>query len=118
MRENSCKGWRNEYYAGNVYCDWLTILSGLSVYIYAFSLVTSSKSDPATYLTYTKALYDHYMEAVIQGAGLPLVINTPGWVKGIGYEILVEMLRYMSATHVVKLQRSAQSRNLPDGAFW
>ncbi|KAL6533784.1 hypothetical protein OROHE_013617 [Orobanche hederae] len=37
---------------------------------------------------------------------------------GIGYEILVEMLRYMSATHVVKLQRSAQSRNLPDGAFW
>ncbi|KAL6555630.1 hypothetical protein OROHE_007302 [Orobanche hederae] len=99
MRENSCKGWRNENYAD------------------AFSLVASSKSDPVTYLTYTKALYDHYMEAVIQGAGLPLVINTPGWVKGIGYEILVEMLRYMSATHVVKLQRSAQSRNLPDGAF-
>ncbi|XP_042034790.1 polynucleotide 5'-hydroxyl-kinase NOL9-like isoform X2 [Salvia splendens] len=41
----------------------------------------SSKRDPTTYLTYIKALYDHYMETEIQGAGLPLVINTPGWVK-------------------------------------
>ncbi|XP_042002168.1 polynucleotide 5'-hydroxyl-kinase NOL9-like [Salvia splendens] len=78
----------------------------------------SSKRDPTTYLTYIKALYDHYMETEIQGAGLPLVINTPGWVKGIGYEILVEMLRYISVTHVVKLQRSVLARNLPDGAFW
>ena len=43
----------------------------------------SSKRDPTTYLTYIKALYDHYMETEIQGAGLPLVINTPGWVKGL-----------------------------------
>ncbi|KAG6389961.1 hypothetical protein SASPL_151436 [Salvia splendens] len=78
----------------------------------------SSKRDPTTYLTYIKALYDHYMETEIQGAGLPLVINTPGWVKGIGYEILVEMLRYISVTHVVKLQRSVLARNLPDGPFW
>ncbi|XP_041997864.1 polynucleotide 5'-hydroxyl-kinase NOL9-like [Salvia splendens] len=78
----------------------------------------SSKRDPTTYLTYIKALYDHYMETEIQGAGLPLVINTPGWVKGIGYEILVEMLRYISVTHVVKLQRLVLARNLPDGAFW
>ncbi|KAL1531788.1 polynucleotide 5'-hydroxyl-kinase NOL9-like [Salvia divinorum] len=78
----------------------------------------SSKRDPAMYLTYIKALYDHYMETEIQGAGLPLVINTPSWVKGIGYEILVEMLRYISVTHVVKLQRSVLARNLPDGAFW
>ncbi|XP_057780713.1 polynucleotide 5'-hydroxyl-kinase NOL9 [Salvia miltiorrhiza] len=78
----------------------------------------SSKRDPTTYLTYIKALYDHYMETEIQGAGLPLVINTPGWVKGIGYEILVEMLRYISATHVVKLQRPVSTKNLPDGAFW
>lgn len=39
-------------------------------------------------------------------------------MPGIGYEILVEMLRYMSVTHVIKLQRSVQTRNLPDGAFW
>ncbi|KAH6758392.1 Pre-mRNA cleavage complex II protein family [Perilla frutescens var. frutescens] len=78
----------------------------------------SSKRDPATYLTYIKALFDHYLDTEIQGAGLPLVINTPGWVKGIGYEILVDMLKYMSVTHVVKIQRSVHKKNLPDGAFW
>lgn len=50
----------------------------------------SSKRDPTTYLTYIKALYDHYMEAEIQGAGLPLVINTPGWVKGLFFFILLQ----------------------------
>lgn len=78
----------------------------------------SSKRDPTTYLTYIKALFDQYLETEIQGAGLPLVINTPGWVKGIGYDILVDMLRYMSVTHVVKIQRSVHKKNLPDGAFW
>ncbi|KAL8547363.1 hypothetical protein ACS0TY_006912 [Phlomoides rotata] len=79
----------------------------------------SSKRDPATYLTYILALYDHYFTTKIQGSsGLPLIINTPGWVKGIGYEILVDMLKHMSPTHVVKIRISAQSKNLPDGAFW
>lgn len=30
----------------------------------------------------------------------------------------MDMLRYMSVTHVAKLQRSMHTRNLPDGAFW
>ncbi|XP_022866181.1 polynucleotide 5'-hydroxyl-kinase NOL9-like isoform X2 [Olea europaea var. sylvestris] len=51
-------------------------------------------------------------------AGLPLVINTPGWVKGIGYEILVDMLKYISPTHVVKICISSEIKNLPAGAFW
>lgn len=37
---------------------------------------------------------------------------------GIGYEILVDMLKHMSPTHVVKIRISAQSKNLPAGAFW
>ncbi|KAI3464019.1 hypothetical protein Pfo_020682 [Paulownia fortunei] len=86
----------------------------------------SSKRDPTTYLTYISALYDHYLKEYCmnntketQGsAGLPLVINTPGWVKGIGYEILVDMLKYMSPTHVVKIRISAENKNLPAGAFW
>ncbi|KAK6153354.1 hypothetical protein DH2020_012993 [Rehmannia glutinosa] len=86
----------------------------------------SSKRDPTTYLTYILALYDHYVKeycmnnntATRGSAGLPLVINTPGWVKGIGYEILVDMLKYMFPTHVVKIQISAERKNLPAGAFW
>ncbi|GER53145.1 polynucleotide 5'-hydroxyl-kinase NOL9 [Striga asiatica] len=86
----------------------------------------SSKRDPAIYLTYISALYDHYTKKYCtvnnreteDSAGLPLVINTPGWVKGIGYELLVDMLKHMSPTHVVKIQISAESKNLPAGAFW
>ncbi|KAE8670783.1 Polynucleotide 5'-hydroxyl-kinase NOL9 [Hibiscus syriacus] len=63
----------------------------------------SSKRNPTSYLKYICALYDYYREQYrfdeSESAGrteLPLVVNTPGWVKGIGYEILVDMLRYFS----------------------
>lgn len=38
--------------------------------------------------------------------------------QGIGYDILVEMLRHISPTHVVKMRVSVESKNLPSGAFW
>ncbi|KAJ6802004.1 polynucleotide 5'-hydroxyl-kinase NOL9-like [Iris pallida] len=47
-----------------------------------------------------------------------LVINTSGWVKGIGYDLLVEMLRYTSPTHVVQIRGPAERKNLPSGMFW
>ena len=90
---------------------------------------------------------------------LPLVVNTPGWVKGeltfsislfyhiiwasllqtcisclldttvnfmlpcsscpgIGHDILVDGLKYIAPTHVVKINISAEGKNLPSGAFW
>ncbi|KAL3655334.1 hypothetical protein CASFOL_001120 [Castilleja foliolosa] len=86
----------------------------------------SSKRDPTTYLTYILALYDHFIKEyrinsnteTSDSSGMPLVINTPGWVKGIGYELIVDMLKHMSPTHVVKIRISAESKNLPAGAFW
>ncbi|XP_010255658.1 PREDICTED: polynucleotide 5'-hydroxyl-kinase NOL9 [Nelumbo nucifera] len=86
----------------------------------------SSKRDPKSYLNNIFALYDYfraeyYMSNENENLGkpqLPLVVNTPGWVKGIGYEILVEMLKYISPTHVVQMRISAESKNLPTGAFW
>ncbi|KAL3528280.1 hypothetical protein ACH5RR_007602 [Cinchona calisaya] len=85
----------------------------------------SSKRDPTTYLTYIFDLYDHYRkkycvfnENKLPNAGIPLVINTPGWVKGIGYDILVDMLKYIAPTHVLKICISAENKNLPVGAFW
>ncbi|XP_071904163.1 polynucleotide 5'-hydroxyl-kinase NOL9 isoform X2 [Coffea arabica] len=85
----------------------------------------SSKRDPTTYLTYIFALYDYYRKEYCMfdkierhHAGVPLVINTPGWVKGIGYDILVDMLKYISPTHVVKICISTESKNLPVGVFW
>jgi len=50
----------------------------------------SSKRDPSTYLSYVFAIYDYYRkEYCISETGenrcnvkLPLIVNTPGWVKG------------------------------------
>lgn len=38
--------------------------------------------------------------------------------KGIGYDILVDFLKYIDPTHVVKINISAENKNLPSGAFW
>lgn len=86
----------------------------------------SSKRDPEAYLKNIVSLYDYfrsqyYISDESEASGkpvLPLVINTPGWVKGIGYDLLVNMLRYISPTHVVQIRTTTQSKNLPSGAFW
>ncbi|KAI8543529.1 hypothetical protein RHMOL_Rhmol08G0225700 [Rhododendron molle] len=86
----------------------------------------SSKRDPSAYLKFIFALYDCYRKVYCMSnhsespgnTGVPLVVNTPGWVKGIGYDLLVDMLKYISPTHIVKICISAESKNLPAGAFW
>jgi polynucleotide 5'-hydroxyl-kinase GRC3/NOL9 len=86
----------------------------------------SSRRDPAMYVKYIYALYDYYRQVYCNSdkkecsgnSGLPLVINTPGWVKGVGYDILVDLLKYISPTHVVNILISADSKNLPRGKFW
>ncbi|GAB2269908.1 hypothetical protein Dimus_004826 [Dionaea muscipula] len=85
----------------------------------------SSKRDPATYSKFIHALHDYYNEhCTLSNNGspgrveLPLIVNTPGWVKGVGYDILVDMLKYIAPTHVVKINISSASKNLPAGEFW
>ncbi|KAL9278024.1 hypothetical protein ACSQ67_024742 [Phaseolus vulgaris] len=83
----------------------------------------SSKRYPSTYLTYV--LYDYYQkEYCISEKGenpcnvkLPLIVNTSGWVKGVGYDVLVDMLKFISPTHVVKINISSENKNLPAGEF-
>uniref|UniRef100_A0A2P2J8C3 Uncharacterized protein n=1 Tax=Rhizophora mucronata TaxID=61149 RepID=A0A2P2J8C3_RHIMU len=86
----------------------------------------SSKRDPTTYLKCICTLYDYYRKEYCgfdSSVGhvkteLPLVVNTPGWVKGVGYDTLVNMLRHMIPTHVVKINISSERKNLPAGMFW
>ncbi|KAK1297866.1 Polynucleotide 5'-hydroxyl-kinase NOL9 [Acorus calamus] len=85
----------------------------------------SSKRDPKSYLNNIFSLYDYFRmqyrssrSEISRKAMLPLVINTPGWIKGTGYDMLVEMLRYFVPTHVVKIRITVDSKNLPPGAFW
>ncbi|KAM7264313.1 hypothetical protein ACFE04_001996 [Oxalis oulophora] len=86
----------------------------------------SSKRDPSAYTKYIYALFNHYKAKYnilnksenAVNAKLPLVVNTPGWVKGIGYDMLVDILRFIAPTHVVKMKLPTESKNLPAGAFW
>nr|GEV97542.1 probable myosin-binding protein 5 [Tanacetum cinerariifolium] len=86
----------------------------------------SCKRDPQIYLTCICSLYDHYHKHHHQSStrpspsnsGVPLIVNTPGWVKGIGYDVLVDILKHVTPSHVVNICISAKRKNLPSGAFW
>ncbi|KAJ1421776.1 Polyribonucleotide 5-hydroxyl-kinase Clp1, P-loop domain [Sesbania bispinosa] len=86
----------------------------------------SSKRDPSAYLNYVFAIYDYYRKEYCSSDNgenpptieLPLIVNTPGWVKGVGYDVLVDMLKYICPTHVVKISISSENKNLPAGEFW
>ncbi|XP_057443033.1 polynucleotide 5'-hydroxyl-kinase NOL9-like [Lotus japonicus] len=86
----------------------------------------SSKRDPTSYLNYVFAIYDYYRKEYCSldkeenspMIDLPLIVNTPGWVKGVGYSVLVDMLKYICPTHVVKISISSENKNLPAGQFW
>ncbi|XP_064957757.1 polynucleotide 5'-hydroxyl-kinase NOL9-like isoform X2 [Musa acuminata AAA Group] len=101
------------------------LLNTLLHRFFFFGHVTAQR-DPKVYLNFILNLYDYFHNQHYKSGGLdepgnlilPLVINTSGWVKGIGYDLLVDMLRYMSPTHVVQMRVSVESKNLPTGFFW
>jgi polynucleotide 5'-hydroxyl-kinase GRC3/NOL9 len=39
-------------------------------------------------------------------------------IVGLGLDVLVEMIRCMNPTHVLKSYHSKARKNVPDGAFW
>ncbi|KAK1645171.1 hypothetical protein QYE76_062976 [Lolium multiflorum] len=83
-------------------------------------------SNPKLLLSYLFGLYDYFLQELYcfnetdnpQKSAIPLVINTSGWVKGIGLHVLSEILRYVSPTDVIRLCSPSEGKNLPDGAFW
>jgi hypothetical protein len=48
----------------------------------------------------------------------PMVVNTHGWIRGAGLDLLGRMLGTLPATHVVRLEPLDPGRGLPPGAFW
>lgn len=47
-----------------------------------------------------------------------MVINTYGWIQGLGLEVLTEILSQIKVTHFVRFVGHNARQNLPDGAFW
>ncbi|KAJ3158725.1 hypothetical protein HDU86_002690 [Geranomyces michiganensis] len=74
---------------------------------------TSSKCDPDCYLDGLKHLYEVFDQDFVQkGHLVPLVINTQGWVRGMGLDLLVHFLHNVQPTHIFQL---AVPRNTPAG---
>ncbi|BFZ59178.1 Polynucleotide 5'-hydroxyl-kinase grc3 [Saitoella coloradoensis] len=64
---------------------------------------TSPKDDPGHYLDCVANLVSVHPSAPSSIATAPLVINTPGWTKGTGLDLLSSVIGLSNATHVIFL---------------
>lgn len=63
---------------------------------------SSCESDLDRYLESLKSLWCRRS----QSREAPVIINTMGWVKGFGFQLLVDMIRFFPVSHVVQLSHS------------
>jgi hypothetical protein len=77
----------------------------------------SSEPDPTVYLTQLIGLYRYY-ERHLKPQGIPLIINTQGWVTGIGYDLLIGLLQHTCPSDLIELVDKSQppgvGKNMPD----
>lgn len=78
----------------------------------------SSKADPIGYIAAIKKLVERFehVQKTLQSTGnvrkiLPLIVNTDGWVKGMGYEILLSILQVTRPDHVVQILGSTKAKS-------
>ncbi|CAL8325958.1 unnamed protein product [Merluccius merluccius] len=60
---------------------------------------TSCESDLDRYLESLKSLWSRRSQC----RDTPVIINTMGWIKGFGFQLLVDVLRLLPVSHVVQL---------------
>ncbi|KAG8002433.1 Polynucleotide 5'-hydroxyl-kinase NOL9 [Nibea albiflora] len=63
---------------------------------------SSCESDLDRYLESLKSLWRRRS----QSREAPVIINTMGWVKGFGFQLLVDMIRFFPLSHIVQLGHS------------
>ena len=62
------------------------------------------REDPAAYLAAIEDLVRFYCSD-LQSIGVPLVVNTQGWVKGLGANLLADIQGMVSPTHLVDMMQ-------------
>ncbi|KAJ3274641.1 Polynucleotide 5'-hydroxyl-kinase nol9 [Terramyces sp. JEL0728] len=70
---------------------------------------STAKHDPDAYFNSLIELISIYRKEL---SHLPLVVNTSGWVKGVGYDLLISLIRELQPNHLVSLESQDQSRNI------
>ena len=78
---------------------------------------TTSKADPDTYIQMTSQLMRRYyalqeLEKQQYGisSNLPLLVNTDGWVKGLGYEILSAVIGTINPGHIIHINGNTKAK--------
>jgi len=72
---------------------------------------TTSKTNPNLYIDIVKNLtmsYDELCQNI--NKDIPIIINTDGWVKGLGYEILSSIIDIVNPGHIVQLLGSTKAK--------
>jgi len=76
---------------------------------------TTSKADPSLFLRCITKLFQSHTQLVEEQYGgdesnLPLLVNTDGWIKGMGFEILSATLDTVQPNHVIQLLGEVRSK--------
>mmetsp|Transcript_38173 Transcript_38173/g.107864 ORF Transcript_38173/g.107864 Transcript_38173/m.107864 type:complete len:565 (+) Transcript_38173:240-1934(+) len=78
----------------------------------------SPASEPEGYLAAVTGLLAWVRSPQSGFGAMPMVINTHGWVKGLGMDTLALILQAAQPSHVVQLACGVPSRDLPSGLWW
>ena len=85
---------------------------------YFFGDITS-KSDPDTYINIANKLMYKYQEFITSSeySDVPLLVNTDGWVKGLGYEILSAIVGVCNSAHIVQILGNTKAKSFDMSSF-
>lgn len=79
---------------------------------------TSPSSDPDAYVKCILNLYMTSQKRSRMAATMrPLVINTYGWIQGLGLDVLGACFDRMEVTHAVRIQSDKERNNVSEGFF-
>lgn len=83
----------------------------------------SPQGNPLHYLSSVRSLHQWYWSQCDKQqdgphARPPLVINTHGWIKGLGLDLLAQVLESTRPSHVMQLVTHNPNSNLPPHAWW
>lgn len=70
----------------------------------------SPASQPDSYCTAIRSLIEHARQVAPRA---PLLVNTMGWVNGLGLSLLVDVIRWLCPTDLVQLVAEAQNGETP-----
>ncbi|XP_065311586.1 uncharacterized protein [Dermacentor albipictus] len=70
----------------------------------------SPASQPDSYCTAVRALIDHARQVAPK---TPLLVNTMGWVNGLGLSLLVDTIRWLRPTDLVQLVVEKENSDVP-----